>query len=370
MKADDSPSKTLSIYNKKLFHAWFCAVLYSRHPAGLEVGMLRLARSLPIFFCLVVPLKAYAQKPATIAGNVYYGSDGHPAQNVAVNLYSSEHVIIETQSTSDSGQFYFGGLRRAVYDLRVDVSGYEPVQMAVDVSIASDKSLALYLKSPTGKGNPPQRPTISVHELSMPLKARELMDSGKNKLYQDKDPQAALSDFEQALAAAPNYYEAAYELGMANLILGNHKDAETFFRKSFDLSDHTFGDASIRLGGLLLDRGDIPEAEKSIRAGVQLRPNLWLAHYELGRALLMEKHLAASLSSAEQARALAPNVPIVYRLLSNIHLQQQDYPSLLADLDTYLSLDSDSPASQRAKQIRDQIRQKIAAQSSTPATKP
>jgi hypothetical protein len=53
----------------------------------------------------------------------------------------------------------------------------------------------------------------------------------------------------------------------------------------------------------------------------------------------------------------------VYRLLSNIHLQQHNYPALLADLDTYLTLDPDSQAGQRARQIRDEVRQKISVTS-------
>ena len=156
-------------------------------------------------------------------------------------------------------------------------------------------------------------------------------------------------------------------MAMAQLTLGAPADAERSFRKSFELSDHTYGDAAVRLGGLLLDRGEIPEGEQTIRMGIQLRPNFWLAHYELGRALLTEKRLDESLVSAEQARLLAPNVPLVYRLLSNIHLQQRNYPALLSDLDTYLTLDPNSAISERAKEIREQIRQKVAAQSSSPA---
>lgn len=330
--------------------------------------MIRLAMSLLVVSSLVIPFRTSAQKPATISGNVYYGGDGNPAKDVVVKLYSSEHVLLASQSTSDSGRFEFGVLRRALYEMSVDVSGFEPVHVTVDVSMASDKGLALYLKSNKAKDDSPQTPTVSVHELSMPAKAREFMAAGKKKLYQGKDAQGALSDFQQALSAAPNYYEAAYEVAMAQLTLGDHSNAESFFRKSFDLSDHTYGDAAVRLGGLLLDRGDIPEGEQAIRAGVQLRPNLWLGHFELGRALLTESRLDESLASAEHARTLAPHVPIVYRLLSNIHLQQRNYPALLSDLDTYLTLDPDSAASPRAKEIRDQIRQKLPGQSSAPTT--
>ena len=322
-------------------------------------------RFAPLFFLLsfLSPLLICAQKSATIAGNVCYRADSNPAKNVNVNLYSEQRDLLETQATLDNGQFRFGGLRRAVYEITVDVPGYEPFSTTIDVSIVSDHGLVIYLRPlPVDKKNAPQAPTVSVHELSMPLKARELMDSGKRKLYQQKDARASIADFQQALALAPTYYEAAFQLAIAHFTLGDRANAETFFRSAFELSGHTLADASIQLGGLLLDRGDVPDAEKTIRAGLQLNPNLWLGHYELGRALLNQNRLPDALASAEQARTLAPGVPIVYRLLSNIHLLQKNYPALLSDLDTYLTLDPNSPAGQRAKQLRDQIQQQLAQQ--------
>jgi regulator of sirC expression with transglutaminase-like and TPR domain len=55
-------------------------------------------------------------------------------------------------------------------------------------------------------------------------------------------------------------------------------------------------------------------------------------------------------------------------LLSNIHLQQKDYPALLQDIDQYLKLDPDSPAGVRAKELREQVQQKMAAEHPVPAT--
>jgi tetratricopeptide (TPR) repeat protein len=314
--------------------------------------------TLSLFCCSVlVPAAALAQKPSTIAGNVYYGSDYNAAKNIPVSIYDSERTLLETQSTSDDGLFRFGGLRRSTYFIVIDIDGYEKVSLGVDVSMASDRGLAIYLKPTSKTPEPSHLNTVSVHELAMPAKARELMDSGMQKLYHDKNAQAALPDLQQAVALAPTYYEASYQLGMAQQSLGDRPKAEKSFRNSFEQSKHTYAEASIGLGGILLDRGDAIEAEQCIRRGLQLNPHLWLGHYELGRALLQQDHLADALSSAEQARQLAPNVPIVYRLLSNIHLKQQDYPALLADLDTYLTLDPSSPAGQRAKQLRDQLQE-------------
>lgn len=307
---------------------------------------------------LLFSSRAFAQKSVTIAGGVYYGSDYNAAKNIPVTLYDSERTLIETQSTSDSGQFRFGGLRRTTYIVVIEIQGYERVSADVDVSMSSDKGLAIYLKPTVSK---PQEvsnlKTISVHELSMPEKARQLMSSGVKKLYQDKNPQGALADFQQALLLAPTYYEASFQLGMAQQTLGDRREAEKSFYESFEHSNHTYAEASIALGGVLLDQGHASEADPCIRHGLELNPNLWLGHYELGRALFQQNNLAEALTSAEQARHLAPNIPIIYRLLSNIHLKQKDYPALLGDLNTYLTLDPDSPAGLRAKQLRDQLQQ-------------
>jgi tetratricopeptide (TPR) repeat protein len=321
----------------------------------------------PILF-LLLALATLAQKPTTIAGNVYYGNEYNAAKNVTVSLYDSQRQLIEFQSTTDAGQFRFGDLRRAQYFIVIDAPGCEHYSTDVDVSMASDKDVIIYLKSIAKPNGNLQSQTVSVHELTMPAKARDFMESGKKKLYENKNPQAALADFQQAVAAAPEYYEATYQLAMAQLTLGNRDDAESFFRKSIDLSNNKYPEAQIGLGAVLLDTGKISEADQSIRAAVRQNPTLWLGHYELGRLLLKQNRLTEAQSSAEEARLLAPGAPIVYRLLSNIHLQQKNYPALLEDLDTYLTLDPDSPAGQRAKQLRDQLQQKLTPTSTTPAS--
>jgi tetratricopeptide (TPR) repeat protein len=226
------------------------------------------------------------------------------------------------------------------------------------------------LKRIAKTGDPPKSNTISTHELSMPAKARDLMESGKKKLYEDKNSPGGVADFQQAISLAPGYYEAHYQLAMAYLSLGNASEAEKSFRKSIEVSGDKYGEAEVRLGTILLDQGNAAGGEKAIRRGLQLNPNFWLGHYELGRALLDAKHIREAQDSAEQARLLAPGTAIVYRLLANIHLQEKDYAALLQDIDEYLRLDPDSPAGLRAKQLRDQIQRKIALDNPSAAAKP
>lgn len=328
----------------------------------------RLSVAFVILSCLATPLEISAQNAVTVAGNVYHSEDSSPAVNVIITLSNDEHQIFATEATSDTGGFRFGRVKRAVYYLDVNADGYQPESLEVDLSMMSDKVVSIYLKPIAKDQAVPKGNSISAHELSLPAKARDLMESGKKKLYQEKDSARAVADFQQAVSLAPGYYEAYYQLGMAYANSGNRDDAEKSFRKSIEVSGGKYGEPEIAIGTLQLERKETAEGEKSIRRGLQLNPNLWLGHYELGKALFIRNHLVEAEQSAEQARSLAPAVPVIYRLLSNIHLQEKNYLALLRDIDEYIKLDPDSPAGVRAKELREQVQQKIASQKMEPAS--
>jgi tetratricopeptide (TPR) repeat protein len=330
---------------------------------GLLAIIVRLAFLLASPLSLPLDIKAQvAPEPRTLSGTVYYAGGNQPAENINVELRTTEGNMIAPQTTSSNGWFEFRGLPRGIYVIAINAAGFEPVNFNVDLALNSSRGNVIYLRPrPSNSANSPHASPISTHELSMPHKARMLMESGKKKIYVDKNVQGGLVDFEQAVAIAPGYYEAYYQIALAGLILGQRDLAEKSFRKSIEVSGDKYGDADIGLGTAMLDKRAFSEGEKTIRRGIQLSPDSWLGHYELGRALLNEERIEDAEKAALQARSLAPNAAIIYRLLSNVHIRQKNYPALLGDLDAYLKLDPDSPAGIRAKQMREEVQQKIEA---------
>jgi len=314
--------------------------------------------------------RAFQTLALSLGGNVYYAENQAPAENVTVELRDTSGNLLAPQSTSATGAFEFRGLGRGEFVISIRISGYQPIEETEDLNFTSVHGLTFYLKSSSPGVRAPKTGNISAHELGMPQKARDLVDAGKKALYEKKDATAALGDFEQATALAPDYYEAFYQTGMADLALGNAGDAETSFRKAVELSGDKYPEAEVGLGKVLLEKGDFTGAEKTLRRGAELNPGSWETQYELGRALLGENRLDDAEKAAEQAKTLSPASAIVYRLLSNIHLRQKNYPALLQDLDAYIKLDPDSPAGLRAKQMRDQVRTKIAESAGGPPPDP
>ena len=315
-----------------------------------------------------------APESRVLNGNVYYAVGNKPAENVTVQLQSSEGNLIAPIQTDANGWFEFRGLARVEYVIAIYVDGYEPVMFQVDLLFTSSRGNVIYLKPRSADSDKDNQrrasaSSVSAHELSMPPKARALMESGKKKTYTDKNPEGGLKDFQGAIVIAPNYYEAYYQCGMANVILARWEEAATNLRKARDVSGDRYGEADIGLGTLLLDKADYAGGEQAIRRGLELSPGAWIGHYELARALLNQNKIEGAEKAVLQARSLSPNAAIVYRLLSNVHLRQKNYPALLEDLEAYLRLDADSPAATRARELREEVKQRIAAGKAEPAGK-
>lgn len=314
---------------------------------------------------LLAPSPGFAHAPDgsanALTGAVFAEGSNQRIAHATVLLCDDGGNVLQEISASDSGEFSFQRLRPRHYILKVQAISYEPEELHIDLSIASERGLSVQLKPARPAGLPyPDGGIISAHELAMPEAARALLLSGKKKLYTEKNARAALLDFQSATARAPAYYEAHYQTGMAYLSLQNPQEAERCFRRSVEISQKKFADADIALGALLLHRNELSEGEALLRQGLASNPHSWPGQFELGELELSRGRLEPASAAAETAKSLAPKQPVVYRLLAVIHLREKNYPALLTDLDAYLQLDPDSPAGVRAKELRAEAERQLA----------
>ena len=336
------------------------------------MGRLRKGR-LIFILALLAPAVALPQMSGnlvSVTGVVLSEGSNERIQHVVVRLCDNGGTMLQLSTTTDSGEFSFRGLQRVAYILTFEANGFQNYEMRLDLSFMSDRGMTIYLRPIEKEKRAGATGTVvSAHELSMPQKARSLMESGKKELYAQKNAETALRDLKQAVAIAPGYYEAYCEIAVAYLTLGNREEATNNFKKSVEVSHDTYGDAEVGLGTLFVERGDGPTGEQALRRGVQLNPNSWMGFYEIGKLELNHGRIEQALEAAEHAKSLAPNAPIIYRLLANIHMRQENFVAALEDIDAYLKLDPDSPAGIRAKQMREEISQKLARQKQAPPTR-
>ena len=319
----------------------------------------------------VIPQYAFAQQLVSLSGTVYSEGSKRAISQAAIHLCDAGGNSIQQSMTNDSGEFNFRQIRRNEYILTVDAAGYQSYSLHLDLSFTSDRGVSIYL-TPNQRDPAAASPagSVSAHEMSMPQDARDSMASGEKSLYANKDPKEALGEFQRAVSIAPGFYEAYYQMGMAYLTLGIRDEAEKYFRKSIEVSNDKFGEPVIGLASLMIDKGDLAQSETMTRHGLELSPNAWFGYYQLGRIQFNENKIADAQKSAEQARSLAPNAALVYRLLCSVHLREKAYPAAIEDIDAYVKLDPDSPAAMRAREIRSKLQEELSKENLASASSP
>src|SRR5436309_5643841 len=117
----------------------------------------------------------------------------------------------------------------------------------------------------------PPNSQVSVRELEIPAKAHEAFNSGTSLLLQNQ-PASSIPEFQRALKIFPDFYEAHYKLGLANLNLRRYPEAQAAFESSIEVSKGRYPPANFGLGVALCTQRQYSEAEEAVRGGLDQVP--------------------------------------------------------------------------------------------------
>lgn len=306
----------------------------------------------------------------SIRGTLRLGANERGADMVKVELRRFTGETVATIFTRTNGEFEFSGLTSGSYILAVEEHDFEPIREFVEIHNTSRAGIQLYLNKRLTPAVGEPGSVVSARELALPRKARSAYQKGMERLYDKKDLEGSLVHFRRALEELPGYYEAYHQMGVAYLDLGRYEEAEQAFRKAIELSEYRFADPHFALSSILSTTQKFAEAEGVVRRGLSLSPNAWQGHYELGRVLLGMNRADDAEKSAQEARTLKADFPPLYLLMANIHIRKKNHVALLDDLDEYLKLDPNGPASANARQMRDTVRGALEQAQKTPPPTP
>ncbi len=300
-------------------------------------------------------IAGFDSQAGEIFGTVFVEGGNRPIAGVIVNIRSLAAGPFVSVLTDWSGRFQVRGLNSGVYEIIVEEAGYEPTRETLQLLRGPSPPLELHLKA----SNPsPVRRTdyaVSVRELRIPGKARTAFEKGLERLAKN-DTVGSRTQFLRATTAFPDYYEAYYHIGVADLRLGREEEAAQAFQKAIDLSDGRYARAQFTLGWLLCRRGEYAEAETVIRKGLDVDRSPATGHLFLSVALLRLNRPEEAEKSAREALLRRPGSALAYLVLADVNGSRGEYGMQLHDLDTYLKLEPDGPASKRVREVREVVR--------------
>jgi len=194
--------------------------------------------------------------------------------------------------------------------------------------------------------------TVSVHELSIPGKARRAFEKGL-KLWASKDTKGSIAEFEHAIAYYPAFYEAYFQLGKAEVDLQHSREAAEAFSSAIRTSEGRFAPAYFALALVLCRDSNFAEADTLAKTGLTVEPSALLGVLALGLAELGLGRLGIAEKAAREVLAHNPNSREGRLLLIEIHGRGNKLPEVVEDVEAYLKLDSGSAMSTQLRRLRD-----------------
>jgi tetratricopeptide (TPR) repeat protein len=288
-----------------------------------------------------------------ISGTVLLKTNNRPASQVAVKLKSHAAGIFRSILTDLEGHFEVRSLPPSTYEIVVDEPGYEPTQISTQLD-GSSSELVLYLKSSNMPRIPRDSYTISARELKIPGGARREYEKGLGSLAK-RDLAGSLSHFTKAAKVFPDYYEAYYHVGVAEMSLGHLNEAMQAFQKAIDLSGGRYAWPEFGIGYLLYLEGKPEEAATIVRRGLEVDESSADGYLILGMTQLRLNRPDEAERNAREALLRKPNFPQAYLVLSDACGHRHEYREQLQDLDAYLKLEPNGAESEHVRKAREVV---------------
>ncbi len=164
--------------------------------------------------------------------------------------------------------------------------------------------------------------------------------------YDDGDYEAALDQFNRAVALEPSNADAHNSRGNALMMLGRHNDALASFEKALSL-DRGFVKAALNRAELLVDYlGRAPEGVEICDRLLKRPLDLFDAadaYFVKAKAALGLGDLGKALSMVKKALGLSPDRPEFLALSGGILFEQGNYRKALREFDKTLRLSPEDP---------------------------
>ncbi len=243
---------------------------------------------------------ARSDKPAIpiLSGKVV-GSNGHPLPAVHVELDDAGTALpVGSTYTRPDGTFELYNISQGNYEVVADVGNS---RVSGVVAVPSNVS-ALELRFPPSNSADNADDTISVTEILVPEKARQIYRKAREAFNQGKEARAEKL-LDKALLIEPNYANALIMKGYIEMQNGQIQIAQQDLQRALRIDPNSPA-AYIALGAVYNHEGRFDDALQVSQRGASLSPRVWQGYFEMARAAVGKGMYRKALLLLRQAERL------------------------------------------------------------------
>ncbi len=312
-----------------------------------------------------------AQDSGRIIGQIHIVKGDFPPHPILVEL-QLRGATINSVYADGQGRFGFYQLESNPYHIVVKDDDYYPVDELTNLNLEQSQfaMAQIYLRprekktaDPLGKQTAGSNPYIvdpGDYNQRFPKKAVKEYEKGLESEKKDEKDKA-IAHYEAALKIAPDYYPAHNNLGALYLGKSDFKLAEEQFREAVRLEQND-AQAYFNLSNVLMLTERLPEAESTLAAGLQRRPDSAFGNFLQGCLYARMGKFAEAESSLQNALRLDSKMPQAYLQLVNLYLRQNRREDAITQLQAFLKGFPSAPAAPKAQEILNRLQKEESAE--------
>jgi len=283
--------------------------------------------------------------------------DGKPALNVRVTL-SNTDIGSSQQNTDQDGAFAFSGMPEGNYTLTVRADGYQTENETFTIerfsAAGQGAEFSFFLRAP----GQPKTDSRAANPLlkDVPKDAVSKFEKGKEKVSKD-DAKGAITDFDAAIAAYPNFAAAYYEKGAVQMKLSDWDGALGSFVKAIQLKPD-YVEAKYGYGLSEFQKKNYEVAAAAFGDVLQTKKDMAEAHMNLGISLFYLKNNSGAESELKTAIASpgGDKLALAHLYLGQIYSQKKQIADAIRELENYLDRLPKAPNADRIKQAIEHLK--------------
>lgn len=283
-------------------------------------------------------------------------------EQARVQLIRFPDGILSEQFTGSDGGVVFSGISVGAYTIRATRQGYEPGETRVDFRRGDSTVQSVDIHLTTLDKDGPEAPSgrVSTQGLQIPDSAKKQLERGMRLLNEKKNPRESIAAFQRAIDIFPNYTDAYFLMGTAQMQINDAQAAEVSLRKSIAL-DSRRTSPYYPLAMLLFGQRRFDDEQDLLLAAKKSDPADWRWPYELARCEAQKGKWDRALQYALEAGTNRNSPSKVHLLLADIYANSNHPAEAVAELELFTQLDPQSTYMNRVREVLPTLRQRAAS---------
>ncbi len=300
------------------------------------------------FFLLISFSQLFSQFREYLVEGRIVDPDGQPIAGVIIELQDQGTSRTYSFDSDKKGMYRFVGIPHGRYEVRFSKNGYKPISTEWDLSAPQQRIQKVKMDDAVLIS------TELLKKIEENRAIKSITDAAKEQ-FESGDYDATIDLLKDVVVRFPGDIYSSYLIGMAYLAKEEIDLAQSVFTDIMG-KDPGFAEAYVQLGFCKQKQKLLPEALELYKEGLKIKPDQFMALYNIGMIHYQLEEPESAISYLEQALKFAQAEVELLETIALCHLQLKRYDKAMNAFNSALEKSTDPDKNAALKEMIDGLK--------------